>query len=85
MASKRVKNRCYWVAVKATARKADYVGGIYEVYVSALTGTPDADILPVLNKLEYQYGPHFPHCDLANRGLWDARIIVDDIRKEIKR
>lgn len=86
MASKRTENRAYWLAVKETSRylqhpkrSRDYAARA--AYQDALNGTPDSTLLPVLNELEYIFGPHFTHIDLANSGLWEARDVIDAMRK----
>ncbi len=80
MASKRVKNRLYWVAVKAEYANASHVISPRHVYRRALQGLPDRVILPYLEALEARYGPARLR-DVNNSALWNARIRIDAIRE----
>jgi hypothetical protein len=89
MASKRILNRLYWVAVKAdaSARTCRTLSGDRDawnarsLYRAALKGTPDSGLLPYLIKLESTYGTCHTHADLANRQLWESRRDIDSIRE----
>jgi hypothetical protein len=66
MASKRTTNRAYWTAVKALT-----------AYRDCLSGWPDTDILPTIQRLEEAVGTHKPNVDLNNPSLFKARPYVD--------
>ncbi len=86
MASKRMKNRTYWVAVKART----YYHSHSDVYRDAdralrhafVNGSTDAFILSQfgesLSWIEEHYGPA-GHTNVGNAELWTERAYVDQI------
>lgn len=81
MASKRTKNRLYWLAVKAITAGACHVISPQHVYKRALQGVPDSRLMDYVTKMEYRYGPA-RLADVSNSELWPAREIVDAIRNQ---
>jgi len=87
MASKRTKNRLYWLAVKSIALSARMNEGkpretpSLRAYRDALSGKPDRILVPYVENLEEVYGPA-RLSDVSNADLWFARGIVDLIRDQ---
>lgn len=80
MASKPILNRLYWASVKAVAHGDGEVVSSRIIYYRALKGLPDRAVLPYLEGLEARHGKHSYQTDLANPALWNARVLLDDIR-----
>jgi hypothetical protein len=79
MASKRVINRTYWAAVKATAAVP---GDFHSLAARRLyryakhNQWTDREVLPLLERYEARYGPARLK-DVSNSDLWAARREVE--------
>ena len=79
MASKRIKNRCYWAAVKHIAATGDR--SVLGLYADALEGIPDRLIVDRLTDLEATYGTSGLR-DVRNSDLWPFRQYADKVRND---
>lgn len=91
MATRAVRGALYWYAVKAVAKNRNSVLS-YDLpgkeimavrkYRQAQTGMPDRALEHWLVSFKEMYGANEIHEDLANRKLYKARRIMDEIRAE---
>lgn len=84
MASKRTKNRLYWLSVKAIAAGASHALPPELVYKRALLGVPDSKLLDYVGAMEARYGPA-RIADVSRAELWTSRQAVDAIREKYQR
>lgn len=85
MASKRMKNRLYWL----TAKSHGSIRGIWieRAYVEALNGAPDSKLIERVELWEamLNYGAHRPSVDLHDESLWLGRRAADQVKAEATR
>lgn len=79
MASKRTKNRAYWIAVKAQLEGDNTVISASHLYRRILAGMPDRIAVPLVEKYEKKYGPA-RLADVSDSTLWPHRRTIDAIR-----
>jgi hypothetical protein len=75
MASKRTRNRLYWVTVKAVANGDRTALDTY----ARLIGLADSTVVPTLDRLESDYGPA-RLADVSRSELWPARAVVESVK-----